>query len=62
MGRWAKDSEGMFVPKRQQLVIINKKFNIVSVCDRIKIKSLCFVIFIFMFYIVGGPETDNPTT
>ena len=42
MGRWARDSVDMFVPKRQQLVIINKKFNIVSVCDkniRIKLKA-----------------------
>ena len=61
MGRWAKDSEGMFVPKKQQLVIINKKFDIISICD-IKIESLCIVIFIFMFFIVGGPENDNPTT
>ena len=61
MGRWAKDSEGMFVPKKQQLVIINKKFDIISICD-IKIESLCIVIFICMFFIVGGPENDNPTT
>ena len=61
MGKWEKDSEGMFVPKKQQLVIINKKFDKISICD-IKIESLCIVIFIFMFFIVGGPETDNPTT
>ena len=49
MGRWARDSEDMFVPKKQQLVILNKKFAIISICD-IKIKILCIVIFIFMFF------------
>ena len=60
MGRWARDSEDMFVPKKQQLVILNKKFDMIYICD--KIEGLCTVIFIFMFFIVGGPETDDPTT
>ena len=61
MGKWEKDSEGMFVPKKQQLVIISKKFDKISICD-IKIESLCIVIFICILFIVGGPENDNPTT
>ena len=62
MGKWARDSEDMFVPKRQQLVIINRKLDIISIHDNIKIESLYIVIFILMFFFVGGPETDNPTT
>ena len=62
MGRWARDSGDTFVPKKQQLVIINKKLPIFSICDNIKIQTLRIVIFILVFFIVGGPETDNPTT
>ena len=33
MGKWARDSEDMFVPKKQQLVIINRKLDIISIHD-----------------------------
>ena len=62
MGRWARDSVDTFVPKRQQLVIINKKFHIIVIWDNIVTQTLFIVIFILMFFVLGGPETDNPTT
>ena len=31
MGRWVRDSVDTYVPKKQQLVLINKMFDIISI-------------------------------